>query len=121
MWTAIPSSGKWGDPIAKGTFTEEESNNGNTGHKTKTIKFHHSESYKIENDNGIGSLSANSTIKELFGAIKNSLSNVIGEAISRDMLELVIDEKTEKAEFRCTLIPIGEGLSAEETDDDPWK
>jgi hypothetical protein len=119
MWTALPSSGQWGDPIAKGTFTVEEANDNSTGHKTKTFMFHHSEK-SSKGDNGIGSLSANSTIKELFGAIKNSLNEAIGEAISRDMLELVVDEKTEKAEFRCTLIPIGEGLTAEETDDDPW-
>lgn len=121
MWSAMPSSGKWGDPIAKGTFTEEEANDVSTGHMTQTIKFHHSEKYSNDNDNGIGSISANSTLKEVFGAIKNSLSNAIGEAISRDMLELVVDEKTEKAEFRCTFIPFGGGMSAQETDENPWK
>jgi hypothetical protein len=121
MWMALPSSGQWGDPIAKGTFTEEEANDTSTGHLTKTFKFHHNENGQTDDGKGIGSISLNSTLKEVFGAIKTSLNTAIGEAVSHDMLELVVDEKTERGEFRCTYIPIGEGLGAEETDDNPWK
>lgn len=126
MWIAKPSSGKWGDPVGKGTYAEGKENDVENGHPLKVYKFQN----KMKNDNqsaadttGISSLNANSSISDVVNAVGNTLKSLgssIESAISSDLIQLVFDKKGDRVYFRCAGLPVG-GLDAEDTDADPWK
>jgi hypothetical protein len=126
MWISKPASGKWGNPVGQGTYTEGKENDAENGHPLKVYKFQNKMKNSNKPDAGIAdidSLNENSSLTDVVKAVGNTLNSLglsLESAISSDLVELVFDKKADRVYFRCAGLPVG-GLDAEDTDTDPWK